>query len=147
MSYFEQAKKKLDGEAKAGKFDKYGNAMKSEVLKALKEFCSQSEVFAEAVVKGKSFEECMKAVGKGVSGGSISDLKAYQLAVKYYMSDADVRFCMEIRTGKEKQLRKEAADQPLPAPAAKEAPAPTAAAEPAKQEEPGIVMIDLDKFF
>lgn len=94
-AYFEEAKKKLKAEAGAGKFDKYGAAMKSAVVKALEEFCSQSEIFAEAVVKGGSFEECMKDVAKGV-GGSISDLEAYKRAVKYYMKDADVRFCMEI---------------------------------------------------
>lgn len=138
MSYCSEAKTKLDAESKAGKFDKYGNAMKKDVLKALKEFCTQSEVFAEAVVKGKSFEECMKAVGKGVSGGSISDLKAYQLAVKYYMADADVRFCMEIRTGKEKDADKTAA----PSPAKDAAPA----SQPA-EKAPDSVLIDLTKFF
>lgn len=127
MSYCEEAKKNLTFQASAGKFDRYGNAMKSAVLKALKEFCDQSEVFAEAVVKGKSFEECMKAVAKGVSGGSISDLKAFQLAVKYYMPKADVRFCMEIKTDGEV-----AEKTPAPAP------------EPAA---PQSVMIDLTKFF
>ncbi len=128
MSYCEDAKKKLETEANAGSFDRYGKAMKGEVLKALKEFCTQSEVFAEAVVKGRSFEECMKAVAKGVSGGSISDLKAFQLAVKYYMADADVRFCMEIKTGGAAAAVEAQAVQPEP--------------EAAKS-----VMIDLTKFF
>ena len=145
MSYFEEAKKKLETEAKAGKFDRYGNAMKSEVLKALKEFCSQSEVFSEAVVKGRSFEECMKAVGKGVSGGSISDLKAYRLAVKYYMSDADVRFCMEIRIGKDKSVEKKTVTEPIPT--AKTEPVPDASEAPQALETRKSVMIDLTKFF
>lgn len=98
MSYIGKAHEKLDREAKAGTFDQYGNAMKADVLKALKEFCRQSETFAEAVVKGRSFEECMKEVGKGVSGGSISDLTAFKRAVKYYMKPADVYFRMEIKT-------------------------------------------------
>lgn len=107
MSYLSEAHGKLDREAKAGKFDRYGNAMKADVLKALKEFCNQSETFAEAVVKGRSFEECMNEVGKGVSGGSISDLAAYKRAVKYYMKNADVRFRMEIKTdGPDKQQPK-----------------------------------------
>lgn len=129
MSYFDEAKNKLDAEAKAGKFDEYGNAMKKDVLKALKEFCSQSEVFAEAVVKGRSFEECMKAVGKGVSGNSISDLKAYQLAVKYYMADADVRFCMEIKIGKDPESTG------------------TAAGKASDSEAAKSVMLDLTEFF
>lgn len=96
--YYEEAKEKLTKEASSGKFDRKGEAMKSAVVKALKEFCRQSEVFAEAVAHGKSFEECMKAVSNGV-GGSISDLEAYKRAVRYYMKDADVRFCMEITVG------------------------------------------------
>lgn len=145
MSYLEEAKKKLDAEAKAGKFDRYGNAMKNDVLKALKEFSSQSEVFAEAVVKGRSFEECMKAVAKGVSGNSISDLKAYQLAVKYYMNDADVRFCMEIRIGKDKSVKKKAAAEQLPS--AKVEPVLDASEAPQAPETHKSVMIDLTKFF
>lgn len=129
MSYSDEAKKNLHFQANAGKFDRYGNAMKGAVLKALQEFCDQSEVFAEAVVKGRSFEECMKAVAKGVSNSSISDLKAYQLAVKYYMPQADVRFCMEIKTDG-------AATEKAPPPAAKPEPA-----------APETVMIDLTKFF
>ena len=139
MSYFDEAKKKLDAEAKAGKFDRYGNAMKNDVLKALKEFSSQSEIFAEAVVKGRSFEECMKAVGKGVSGGSISDLKAYQLAVQYYMAYADVRFCMEIKIGKEQKSTKTAAVK-----ASDDITQPT----PQKKSNASkSVMIDLTQFF
>ena len=97
--FYEEAKQKLKKESAAGKFDKYGNAMKADVVKALVEFCRQSEIFAEAVVHGRSFEECMKEVAKGVSSGSISDLEAYKRAVRYYMKDADVRFCMEITVG------------------------------------------------
>ncbi len=134
MSYTTEAKDKLDKEAGAGKFDRYGNAMKAEVLKALKEFCTQSEIFAEAVVKGRSFEECMKAVAKGVSGGSISDLKAFKLAVKYYMPSADVRFRMEITDGTSKVERMLA-------------PAPAPVQEQPKENPSKSVMIDLTSFF
>lgn len=105
--FYEEAKEKLKKESAAGKFDKYGNAMKAAVVKALEEFCLQSEVFAEAVAHGKSFEECMKDVAKGVSGGSISDLEAYKRAVRYYMKGADVRFCMEINVGTEEKKAEE----------------------------------------
>lgn len=96
--FYEEAKEKLEKESSSGKYDQRGEAMKSAVVKALKEFCRQSEVFAEAVAHGRSFEECMKAVANGV-GRSISDLDAYKRAVKYYMKGADVRFCMEITVG------------------------------------------------
>lgn len=112
--FYEEARQKLRKESSAGKFDRYGSAMKTAVVKALEDFCRQSEVFAEAVAHGRSFEECMKAVSKGISG-SISDLEAYQRAVKYYMKDADVRFCMEITVGGAATDRKavEPAEQPV----------------------------------
>lgn len=114
--YYEEAKEKLTKEASSGKFDRKGEAMKSAVVKALKEFCRQSEVFAEAVAHGKSFEECMKAVSNGV-GGSISDLEAYKRAVRYYMKDADVRFCMEITVGEAAKV-----EAPVEQPAERKAP-------------------------
>ncbi len=145
MSYMDEACEKLEREAKAGKFDRYGNAMKSDVLKALKEFCRQSEVFSEAVVKGRSFEECMKEVGKGVSGGSISDLAAFKRAVKYYMENATVRFQMEIRIGgaAEKEDKPVKPSKPT---AEKPSEVKTAAEQP-KVETHDPVMIDLTELF
>ena len=56
--FYEEARQKLRKESSAGKFDRYGSAMKTAVVKALEDFCRQSEVFAEAVAHGRSFEEC-----------------------------------------------------------------------------------------
>lgn len=89
------ARDKLEREC-AGKFDKYGEAMKRAVKEALLELCRQDEDFAGAVVRGGSFEECMKAVAKKIKGGSISDLEAFRTAVKYYEPKADVEFQMVI---------------------------------------------------
>ena len=111
--FYEEAKQKLEKESSSGKYDRRGEAMKSAVVKALKEFCRQSEVFAEAVAHGRSFEECMKAVSNGV-GGSISDLEAYKRAVKYYMKDADIRFCMEISVGAEQAAKPKTAPAERP---------------------------------
>lgn len=86
---------KLDGEAKKGSYDKYASAMKSAVLKALKDFVKQDAEFAQAVVQGGSFEDCMKAVAKNC-GSSISDLDAYQRAVQFYFPGAKIRFTMTI---------------------------------------------------
>lgn len=96
MSEFtRQAIEKLDKELKGGKFDRYGNAMKKPVHDALCEFCRQDYEFAQAVVQGGSFADCMKAVAKGV-GGSISDLEAYRRAVRFYFPGSDVVFQMKI---------------------------------------------------
>lgn len=86
---------KLDSEAKKGSYDKYASAMKSAVLKALKDFVKQDAEFAQAVVQGGSFEDCMKAVAKGC-GSSISDLDAYKKAVQFYFPGAEIRMTMTI---------------------------------------------------
>lgn len=93
--YCVEAKKRLDEEAKAGKFGTKAAAMKKAVKEALVSFCEQDEEFAQAVVQGDSFEDCMKQVENGV-GNSISDLDAYKKAVRFYFPGAEVRFRMEI---------------------------------------------------
>lgn len=95
-NYFGEAKDKLEREYKSGKYDKYGNIMKTEVKKALLDFCRQDDEFAQAVVQGGSFEDCMKAVGKGVAGNGISDLKAYSLAAAFYFPGATIAMQMAI---------------------------------------------------
>ena len=66
-----KAAARLEDECKSGKFDKYGSAMKQAVKKALLDFCRQDDEFAQAVVQGGSFTDCMTAVGKKVKNGSI----------------------------------------------------------------------------
>ena len=93
-----EAKEKLAKEHKAAKYDQCAKIMKDAVKKTLLQFCEQSEVFAEKVAHGKSFEECMKAVAKNCGNG-LSDVDAYQRAVKFYMPEAKIRVHMEIFTG------------------------------------------------
>ena len=84
-------------------------AMKQPVHDALAEFCRQDEEFAQAVLQGGSFTDCMAAVAAGVSG-SISDLDAYRRAVQFYFPGADIRFQMQIN------LCASVEDDPEPAP-------------------------------
>lgn len=93
--YFEKAKEKLEAEAKNGKFGTKAAAMKTAVRDALVSFCEQDEEFAQAVVQGGPFEDCMKKVETGV-GNCISDLDAFKKAVQFYFLGAEVRFRMEI---------------------------------------------------
>ena len=93
--YFEEAKKRLEAEAKDGKFGAKAAVMKQAVKNALVSFCEQDEEFAQAVVQGGSFMDCMKQVENGV-GNCISDLDAYKKAVSFYFPGAEVRFRMEI---------------------------------------------------
>ena len=86
---------KLHKECKSAKYDRYAQIMKDSVCKALEDFCRQDEEFAQAVVQGGSFEDCMKAVAQNCGHG-ISDLEAYRRAVQFYFKGADIRFRMEI---------------------------------------------------
>ena len=90
MEFLEEAKKKLDEGVKAG-MDKYANVMKKSVHDALLDFCRQDAEFAQAVVQGGSFEDCMKAVTKCVKGGALSDLEAWGAAVKFYFPGAGIK--------------------------------------------------------
>ena len=91
----EMAIAKLKKERQSAKYDRYAQIMKDSVCKALEDFCRQDEEFAQAVVQGGSFEDCMKAVAQNCGHG-ISDLEAYRRAVQFYFKGADIRFRMEI---------------------------------------------------
>ena len=64
--------------------------MAAAVAEALKDFSRQDAEFAQAIVQGGSFADCMKAVAKGV-GTAISDLDAYKKAVQFYFPGAKIR--------------------------------------------------------
>lgn len=89
-----QALEKLEVEVKAVTGHKE-KAMASAVLSAIKTFCEQEQEFAQAVVQGGSFAECMKKVASGV-GNSISDIDAYKKAVQFYFPGAQIRMQMSI---------------------------------------------------
>lgn len=83
-----QAIEKLDKGGK-GISDRRGSIMAPAVAAQLKVFCRQDAEFAQAVVQGGSFADCMKKVASGV-GNSISDLDAYKKAVQFYFPGAEV---------------------------------------------------------
>ena len=93
-SWYEQANERLSKEPIEFKGHKE-RAMAPAVRDTLLEFCRQNEEFAQAVVQGGTFRDCMAAVAKGV-GGSISDLEAYRRAVSFYFDGAKVKFQMAI---------------------------------------------------
>ncbi len=93
--WYEQAKRKLKAEKSSGSYDRYASAMKDAVYEALDGFCRQDAEFAQAVVQGGAFSDCMKAVAKGC-GSAISDLEAFRRAVRFYFPGADVKFHMTV---------------------------------------------------
>ena len=93
--WYEPSIKKLKAEKKSGKYDRYAQVMKDRVCETLELFCQQDGEFAQAVVQGGSFEDCMKTVAKNCGTG-ISDLEAFRRAVRFYFPGADVRFHMTL---------------------------------------------------
>ncbi len=89
-----KAIEKLDKEQKAVSGQKE-KVMAGPVLAAIKDFCKQDEEFAQAVVQGGSFADCMKAVAQGV-GSAISDIDAYKKAVQFYFPGAKVQMQLSI---------------------------------------------------
>ena len=93
--FLSKAIEKIDKGMKE-RLDRYGEAMKADVGAALKEFCRQDAEFAQAVVQGGSFADCMSAVAKGVKGSAISDMKAFGLAVEFFFPGAGIDVKMTI---------------------------------------------------
>lgn len=106
-SWAPQADEKLAKEKKAVNGQKE-KAMADAVYAQIRDFCMQDEEFAQAVVQGGSFADCMKAVAKGV-GNCISDLEAYKKAVQFYFPGAEVQMQMTIDL-----IGKVAAPEPIP---------------------------------
>ena len=94
MGFYEEAEARIHKELPSVKGQKEG-AIKGAVKDALLNFARQEEEFAQAIVQGGSFQDCMAAVCKGIST-SISDLEAYRRAAAYYFPGSDVRFEMRI---------------------------------------------------
>ena len=94
MNFYEQAAERLKKELPTVEGMK-ASAMKAAVKDALLTFAQQDEEFAQAIVQGGSFQDCMAAVAKGV-GQSISDLEAYGRAAAFYFPGCKVRFEMHI---------------------------------------------------
>lgn len=99
MGFLEQAREKLKKELDGVNGQKE-RAVKLYVMEALLSFAEQDEEFAQAIVQGGSFKDCVAAVCKGV-GNSISDLEAYRRAAAFYFPGSTVRFEMHIELAPE----------------------------------------------
>ena len=93
--YRDQALKKIQAEYKSGKYDRYGQVMKADVLRQIEDFIEQDDEFAQAVVQGRTFEDCMKAVAKSC-GQALSDVEAYRRAAAFYFPGAKVKMQLTI---------------------------------------------------
>ncbi len=98
--WYEQAVKKLEAEKKSAQYDRYAGVMKDRVCETVEFFCQQDAEFAQSVVQGGTFEDCMKNVAKDArsfgDGHGIPDLEAFRRAVQFYFPGADVKFHMTV---------------------------------------------------
>ena len=109
MMTIKNALDKLDIGAKEKITDKYGAVIKTYVHSALAGFCKQDESFAQAVLDGGTFAECVKHCTEGISGNTgISDIDIYRRAVQFYFPGAQVDFHISIITeGAETRIHEE----------------------------------------
>lgn len=128
-NWLTQAIEKLDAETKqvAGQKEK---VMAPVVMAALKDFCRQEPEFAQAIVQGGSFGDCLKKIAAG-TGNAISDLDAYKKAVEFYFTGAKVQMQLTI------DLIGDAAGTPAPYKI-------TEVADPVK---PATMTLNLEDFF
>lgn len=91
----EQAIEKLKSELKGAKCDKYGDVVKEPLCNVLCDFCQQDEEFAQAVVQGGSFENCVKAAVVGAKNHT-PDIEIYRKAVQFYFPGCDICMSMSI---------------------------------------------------
>ena len=96
MSWVQQAVERLEREVKAFKGNKYESVMSGAVAEALESFCRQNEEFAQAVVQGGGFADCMAAVAKNC-GSALSDIEAYRRAAAFYFQGARVKMELKIQ--------------------------------------------------
>jgi len=99
MMIIKNALDKLETGAKEKITDRYGSVIKTYVHSALAGFCKQNESFAQAIIDGGTFAECIKYCTEGIGGNTgISDIDIYRRAVQFYFPGARVDFKIQIMT-------------------------------------------------
>lgn len=92
----EKATDRLRKELDAFTGDRYELAMKKSVADALIDMAGQDEEFAQAVVQGGGFKDCMGEVKKRVKNGTVSDIDAYRAAAAFYFPGCKVQMQLVI---------------------------------------------------
>ena len=98
MTYTEKAIEKLDSVNVNQLTSKKEKIVCDSVRNALKTFCLQDEEFAQAIVQGGDFKDCLKSALAGVTE-AISDLELYIKAVGFYFAGAKVECEMKLNLG------------------------------------------------
>lgn len=106
---------KIDKELAAYKGGPNAEVMKKDVADTLKRLCELNEEFAQAVVQGGSFADCMSSLEKMAKGKrGMSDFDAYRAAAEFYFPGCVVEFQMQIHMSKY-EVEDDTADAAAPA--------------------------------
>lgn len=90
LSFKELAISKIENERKSFGGGQKEKAVHSYVANVIRNFCEQSEEFAETVAKTKrTLSDCCKDIMSGC-GSYISDIEVYRRATKFYFPNSDV---------------------------------------------------------
>ncbi len=94
--YKDEAIKKLEDESKEKTSNRKADAIKRAVVKQLKNFCTQDDEFAQAIVQSSdTVNQCLEKVTEKC-GNCLSDIDAYSKAVAFYFPGAKVHMKLEI---------------------------------------------------
>lgn len=97
MSYFIEAEAKLRKDSDPNLFSNiWEKTIAPPTAETLISFCRQSDEFAEAVVKGGAFKDCVLKVSKEMNRQACSDFAVYGKAVDFYMPGAKVEYSVRI---------------------------------------------------
>lgn len=91
----QEAVAKIEQGYKTAKADKYGNVVKKPLCDVLCDFCRQDAEFAQAVVQGGSFEDCLAAAVRGAQNHT-PDIEIYSKAVQFFFPGAEIHLSMSI---------------------------------------------------
>jgi len=94
------ASDKLRREMKSENPNDPATMIQKRVAEALDEFCRQEPRIAEAIIKSKeTFASCCENILRDTRNERyISDFKAFQRAVEFYVPEARIEFNMTVRT-------------------------------------------------
>lgn len=97
MSFFIDAEAKLRKDSDPNLYDNiWDKTIAPPTAETLISFCRQSDEFAEAIVNGGSFRECIAKIAKDMNRWACGDFAVYGKAVEFYLPGAKVEYTVNI---------------------------------------------------
>ena len=97
MSFFIDAEAKLRKDSDPNLYNNiWDKTIAPPTAETLISFCRQSDEFAEAVVNGGRFRDCIAKISKDMDRHACSDFAVYGKAVEFYLPGAKVEYTVNI---------------------------------------------------